>query len=109
MSTEKAVEEDKMPSDAVCGPVLTRDQLIRDQQADAQISTLAQEALTEEEAQGNTVCYFKKSGVLMRKWRPLNAPATDEWKVTYQIVVPRNCQKEILELAYSTNGRSPRG
>ena len=38
----------------------------------------------------------------MRKWRPPNVPATDDWKVTYQIVVPSNYRREVLELAHST-------
>lgn len=82
--------------------MLTRNQLIQDQQADPELTTLAQEALTEEEAQVNPVCYFKKSGILMRKWRPPNIPTTDDWKVTYQIVIPRNCRKDVLELAHFT-------
>ena len=38
----------------------------------------------------------------MHKWRPPNVPTTDDWKVIYQIVVPSNCRKEVLELAHST-------
>ena len=36
----------------------------------------------------------------MRKWRPLDVPADDEWKVHYQIVVPQLQQNEILSLAH---------
>ena len=83
-------------------PPLTRNQLIQDKQADPELVAFSREAITEEEAQDNPVCYFKRDGVLMRKWRPLSAPAIYDWKVVYQIVVPRNCHGDVLELAYST-------
>ena len=44
---------------------------------------------------------FVKDDVLMRKHRPLNIPATDEWKVYRQIAVPPKYRSEILELAHS--------
>ena len=69
-------------------PPLTRSQLIQDQQADPELVILSQEAITEEEAQDNPVCYFKRDGVLIRKWRPLSAPAIDDWKVVSQPKTP---------------------
>ena len=36
----------------------------------------------------------------MWKWRPPSAPAGDDWKVVYQIVVPKNLN--VLELAHFT-------
>ena len=54
-------------------PPLTRSQLIQDQQVDPELVILSQEAITEEEAQDNPVCYFKRDGVLIRKWRPPSA------------------------------------
>ena len=68
----------------------SREQLIRDQEMDAKISCLAEDAVSEEEAADNPKCYYKKSGVLMRKWRPPDAPANEEWRVVHQIVVPPN-------------------
>ena len=76
--------------------------MIQDQQADPELVALAWETLTEKEAQDNPICYFKRSGALMHKWRPPNVPATDDWKITYQIIVPSNCRREVLELALST-------
>ena len=35
----------------------------------------------------------------MRKWRPLNVPASEEWSVVHQIVVPKVYQSGILKLA----------
>ena len=38
----------------------------------------------------------------MRKWRPPDVPAEDEWAVKYQIVVPKSHRQEILSLAHET-------
>ena len=47
-------------------------------------------------------CFYLKSGVLMRKWRPRDAPADEEWQVNHQIVVPRKYRQEILSLAHES-------
>ena len=38
----------------------------------------------------------------MRKWRPPDVSAEDEWTVNHQIVVPRIYRSEILNLAHDT-------
>ena len=60
--------------------VLTRD-LICKQNEDEELTTLIQKAVTEDEMRNLPVCYFMQSGVLMRKWRPPEVPADNEWKV----------------------------
>ena len=96
------LEDHDMPKNADdSSPPLTRSQLIQNQQADPELFALSKETITEEEAQDNPVCYFKRDGVLMRKWRPPSAPAVDDWKVVNQIV-PRNRRRDVLELAHST-------
>jgi len=54
----------------------------------------------ETEAPQNQVNYFKRSGVLMRRWRPLDASADEEWRVVHQVVVPKQYRSEILHLAH---------
>ena len=83
-------------------PRLTRDQLIKDQQADQELSVIVQHAGSEQEARDYPICYFMKNGVLMRKWRPPHVPSTQEWEITYEIVVPKNCREEVIKLAHST-------
>ena len=34
----------------------------------------------------------------MRKWRPFDVPADDEWAVYHQIVVPKSYRHEILNI-----------
>lgn len=82
-------------------PALTRQQLIKDQQSDPELAALSLDALTEEEAQDQPVCYFKKAGILMRKWRPPTVPSDEEWNVVFQIVVPPNCRVDVLCLAHA--------
>ena len=38
----------------------------------------------------------------MRKWRPRDAPADEEWQVNHQIVIPRKYCQEILSLAHES-------
>ena len=38
----------------------------------------------------------------MRKWRPPDAKADEEWQVVHQIVVPQVYRQEIIKLAYDT-------
>ena len=58
---------------------MSREQLIKEQQADVELCHLIEEAVDEEEATRYANCFYIKSGVLMRKWRPPDAPALDEW------------------------------
>ena len=50
-------------------PVPTN-QLIEHQQSDPELIPLLQDALHESEAAKVPVCFYMRSGVLMRKWRP---------------------------------------
>ena len=81
---------------------LTRERLIVAQKEDQELSLLRAKSLTMEEAEKVPLCYFMKDDVLMRKWRPPDASVEDEWKVVYQIVVPKVYRKEVLNLAHDS-------
>ena len=68
---------------------ISRSHLVTEQYKDPEISCLFQRAVDESEISNNPVCYFVQNGVLMRKWRPPDVPAEEEWAVKYQIVVPK--------------------
>ena len=51
-------------------PSMKQQQLIEEQQHDVELSQLVEEAISEEEMANYAHCYYVKSGVLMRKWRP---------------------------------------
>ena len=81
---------------------LSKSQLIQEQQTDPEISKLIFRALPEDEISQVPMCYYIKNGILMRKWRPFDVPADDEWAVYYQIVVPKSYRHEILSIAHES-------
>ena len=84
----------------VKGNVIPKDQLVKLQESDTDLLDIREKVVSESEASRNQVGCFKRSEVLMRRWRPLDAPGNEEWKVVYQIVVPKQYRSEILHLAH---------
>ena len=78
---------------------LTRERLINAQKEDQELALRCSRSFSAEEAKNIPVCYFTKDKVLMRKWRPPDVAAEDEWKVVYQLVVPEEYWKEAMSLA----------
>ena len=79
---------------------LGHDKLIIEQENDPELSKLIQRALTPQEAEQIPVCFYKQNRVLMRKWRPPDAPADEEWTVVHQIVVPKVYRTEVISIAH---------
>ena len=72
--------------------------MIKKQERDVELSQLTKEAVSEAQIPKHAQCYYIKSGVLMRKWRPLDASAPEEWQIVHQILLPKCCQKEVMSL-----------
>ena len=89
-------------SPSISNDQLSRSQLCKEQHSDPEISSLFDRALDENEMSQVPVCYYVKNDILMRKWRPPDVSADDEWTVNHQIVVPRAYRPEILNLAHKT-------
>ena len=53
-------------------------QFITDRESDQEVNQLAQFAVSEEEASYQAQCFYHKSGIQMRKWRPRDVPADKE-------------------------------
>ena len=87
---------------SVCNFTLSRQELIKEQNKDAEIRNLYQHALDEADISTVPRCYFLKEGVLMRKWRPPTIPASQEWNVIYQIIIPQKYRETVLSLAHDT-------
>ena len=85
-----------------CHDTLSKSQLIQEQQTDPEISKLFFRALPEDEISQVPICYYIKNGIFMRKWRPFDVPADDEWAVYHQIVVPKSYRHEILSIAHES-------
>ena len=82
--------------------LVSRSQLCKEQHNDPEILPLLERALDEKEIDQVPVCFYVKNDILMRKWRPTDVSAEDEWTVNHQIVVPRVYRPEILNLAHET-------
>ena len=80
--------------------LVSRSQLCKKQHNDPEILPLFERAFDEKEI--DPVCFYVKNGILMRKWRPPDVSADDEWTVNHQIVVPRVYRPEISNLAHET-------
>ena len=46
-------------------------------------------AVDESEISHHPVCYYVRNGVLMRKWRPPELSADDDWAVKHQSCNPK--------------------
>ena len=81
---------------------LRSDLINKQRAANSDTALLFQKAVTPEEAILEPVCFYLKDGVLMRKWRPPQVPANEDWAVQHQIVVPTSYRPEILSIAHET-------
>ena len=70
---------------------------------------LGQRALTLQEAERSSSLFLlknkqtnkqTKNGVLMRKWRPPDAPSSDYLQIVHQIVVPKVYHREVISIAH---------
>ena len=77
----------------------SRSDLIREQNSDPDVSCLFARSVDESDVSSDPVCFYTKDDVLMRKWRPSDVPADDEWAVKHQIIVPSSYRPHILSLA----------
>ena len=80
---------------------LSRKQLIKAQAEDPEISELKEKALSDDDLAKVPVGFYFKDRLLMRKFRPPNVPANEDWAIVNQVVVPRSYRKDILSMAHS--------
>ena len=64
---------------------LSRSQLCKEQHSDPEISPLFERVLDDNEMSQVPVCYYVKNDILMRKWRPPDVSADDEWNITTRL------------------------
>ena len=82
---------------------LSKSKSISEQENDTELTPLFKLLLPPVELDKVPVGYYVRNGVLMRKWRPPNVLASEEWSVVHQIVVPKVYQGEILKLAHESS------
>ena len=83
------------------GVTFSRQELLQEQLNDPEVQQLCQFA---DEHKIDTVSrgYFMKDGILMWKWRPPTVPASQEWSVIYQVVIPQKYCDTVLNMAHDT-------
>ena len=74
----------------------SRSDLIREQNSDPDVSCLFARSVDESDVSRDPVCFYTKSDVLMRKWRPTQLACLR------QIVVPSSYRPHILSLSHDT-------
>ena len=84
--------------------IVTRDMLIKAQHEDSELLTLFSKSVSENELEKERTCYYIKDGVLMRKFRPPDAPTCDTWREVHQIVVPACYRNKVMEIAHDYVG-----
>ena len=70
------------------GNNFSRDRVIAEQGKEPDHIPIFKRSLPSKEANKVSECFYLNNGVLMRKWRPLDASLDEEWRVVHQIVVP---------------------
>lgn len=78
----------------------SRDKLIAEQQSDPVLAVYMETAASLEEIRYMAGGFYLENGVLMRKWRPPTRPATEDWCVLAQVVLPACFREEVLRLAH---------
>ena len=73
---------------------LSHNKLVEEQENDPELKDLGERALTLQEVEEDPVCFYKHNGVLMRKWRPPDAPANDEYVANCP---PDSCSQSISQ------------
>ena len=96
---QTVAEETSMTTDGI---TFSRQELVQEQSRDPEIQRLCQFAVDESKISAEPRGYFMKDGVLMRKWRPPTVPASQEWSVIYQVVIPQKYRNTVLNLAHDT-------
>ena len=100
-SPTNSVSEHEQSGDNNNDP-LSHSRLVIEQENDPELKDLGQRVLTPQECEEVPVCFYKQNGVLMRKFRPPDAQANDEWKVVHQIVVPKVYHNQVISIAHES-------
>ena len=74
--------------------------LVEQQRADPELCQIRQQAMTEAEIGDVPGGFYVKNDVSMRKWRNPRSPASDDWSVVHQVVLPHGYRSEVLRLAH---------
>ncbi|XP_063586253.1 uncharacterized protein LOC134763615 [Penaeus indicus] len=78
--------------------------LIEAQKSDESLMPLRNAAMSKSEIQSLSSGYYLNTGILMRKYRPPEVPATDSWNEVFQVVVATCYRSKVIGLAHDLGG-----
>ncbi|XP_063605479.1 uncharacterized protein LOC134780598 [Penaeus indicus] len=74
------------------------------EKSDESLMPLLNAAMSKSEIQSLSSGYYLNTGILMRKYRPPEVPATDLWNEVFQVVVPTCYRSKVIGLAHDLGG-----
>ena len=83
---------------------VTREMLIDVKENYSKLVSFMSRAVNVEEIADTPVCFYVKSGILMRKFRPPEVPASETWREVHQNVVPTCYKGNVLHLSHDHIG-----
>ena len=82
--------------------VISREELIKQQNLDPDLVRTADRAVTMDEMHNEAVCFYRQHGVLLRKYRPPESKVDEDFDVLHQIVVPSVYRSEVLSVGHDS-------
>lgn len=80
---------------------ISRDDFIRAQQSDPDFIKLSPRIVSETDIEKEPIGYFKRDGLLLRKFRPPHVYTDDISNTIFQIMVPRLYRNTLIEISHS--------
>ena len=80
------------------------DTLKEAQVQDPELASFFDRSVEDSELYKFPICFYLKNGILMRKYRPPNVSANEEWQECHQVVIPRKFRPFIISVAHDLSG-----
>ena len=97
---EESCDNDDVDIDHSQMPKISRQSLVELQGKDPELVHLAESVVPQDEDLNEPVKFYRRDGILMRRWRPPDATSDEDFRDVHQIVIPKLYRKEIISLAH---------
>ena len=97
---EESCDNDDEDIDHSEMPKISRQSLVELQGKDPELVHLAESVVPQDEDLNEPVKFYRRDGILMRRWRPPDATSDEDFRDVHQIVIPKLYRKEIVSLAH---------
>ena len=100
--TQQKIQKEPDQDESNRPQLIRKEKIVKLQEEDADLVHIQERVVSESKAAPTQVRYYRKSGVLIQRWRPLDTQGNETWRAVHQIVIPRPYRIEILCLAHET-------